>query len=284
MLEPASTRRGPVVPSISFTSASGPGILAGARRRGVDVIGETCPHYLLVDREDRRIALAKYNPAVKWKTDREALWVAVGGDGIDCLGSDHIASAGMEEQFMNKEKDIWAARAGLSGSGTILFTLLDGVRQKRLSFERLVALTSYNPARAFGLFPRKGHIGVGRARGHRDSRSGPRVHVPEPGLPPERIAPGGHADPGQARKGPPPGPDDRGKRPGDGRRTAGRVPRTQAHAVRKYGVARMRASLDPAPFRSFIHLSDARLLNSGGGERTPDRVRRNSVNGLFMTV
>ncbi|MFQ5911924.1 MAG: dihydroorotase family protein [Nitrospinota bacterium] len=140
---------------------AGPRILADARRKGVDVIGETCPHYLLVNRDDRRIALAKYNPAIKWETDREALWLAVGGNGIDCLGSDHIASTGMEEQFTNKEKDIWAARSGLPGSGTILFTLLDGVQRKRLSLERLVALSSYNPARAFGLFPRKGHIGVG---------------------------------------------------------------------------------------------------------------------------
>lgn len=146
---------------VHIAVGEGPRILQQARRRGVDVIGETCPHYLLIDREDDRIALAKYNPAIKWETDRESLWRAVGGNGIDCIGSDHIASTGKEGAFADKGGDIWSAATGLPGSGTILFTLLLGVQQKRLSLERLVQVSSLHPARAFGLYPRKGHVGAG---------------------------------------------------------------------------------------------------------------------------
>ena len=141
--------------------SGGPRLLQKARQRGVDVIGETCPHYLLVDREDPRIGLGKYNPAIKLKTDQEALWRAIGGNGLDCVGSDHIASTGHEEAFAQKDRDIWNAPAGLPGSGTILSTLLQGVQRKDLTYERLAAVSSHNAARAFGLFPRKGHIGVG---------------------------------------------------------------------------------------------------------------------------
>jgi dihydroorotase-like cyclic amidohydrolase len=70
-------------------------------------------------------------------------------------------TTGKEEEFADKAKDIWKARTGLPGSGTILSTLLHGVQRRGLSFEKLVEVASYNTARAFGLFPRKGHIGPG---------------------------------------------------------------------------------------------------------------------------
>jgi dihydroorotase-like cyclic amidohydrolase len=130
---------------------TGPQILKEARRKGVDVVGETCPHYLVVDRDDRRIALAKHNPAVKLKEDQDLLWGALEDGSIGCVGSDHIATTGMEQAFAHKERDIWDAITGVPGSATILFTLLRGVRQKRITLERLVQLTSYHPARAFGL-------------------------------------------------------------------------------------------------------------------------------------
>ena len=146
---------------VHIALGKGPRLLERAKRRGVDVVGETCPHYLSMHRGHRLIGPAKYNPAVKLKKDQDEIWEAVAGRGLDCIGSDHIASTGQEEGFVDKDKDIWNAWAGLPGSGTILSTLLQGVRKKGLGFERLVEVSSYNPARTFGLYPRKGRIGPG---------------------------------------------------------------------------------------------------------------------------
>ena len=105
-------------------------LLERAKGRGVDVVGETCPHYLSMHRGHRLIGPAKFNPAVKLKKDQDEIWEAVVGRGLDCIGSDHIASTGQEEGFVDKDKDIWNAWAGLPGSGTIPVHPPAGVRKR----------------------------------------------------------------------------------------------------------------------------------------------------------
>jgi dihydropyrimidinase len=58
--------------------------------------------------------------------------------------------------------DLWSALAGFPGIATMLPVLLDqGVNQDRISVERVAEVTSYNTARIFGMYPRKGTIQVG---------------------------------------------------------------------------------------------------------------------------
>ena len=58
--------------------------------------------------------------------------------------------------------DLWTALAGFPGVATMLPVLLDqGVNQDRISIERVAEVTSYNTARIFGMYPRKGTIEVG---------------------------------------------------------------------------------------------------------------------------
>ena len=62
-----------------------------------------------------------------------------------------------------KGADLWSARAGITGGSAMILPVLltEGVRPGRLSLSRLVALTSYNAARLFRLYPRKGALDVG---------------------------------------------------------------------------------------------------------------------------
>jgi dihydropyrimidinase len=62
-----------------------------------------------------------------------------------------------------KGRDLWSARAGIAaGTAMILPVLLtEGVRRGRVTLQQLVELTSYNAARLFGLYPRKGALEVG---------------------------------------------------------------------------------------------------------------------------
>jgi dihydroorotase-like cyclic amidohydrolase len=135
-------------------------VVAEGRARGVPVIGETCPHYLTIHRDHERAILAKYNPAVKEAHDLEGLWAGLREGLISTVGSDHIPVRAKDKDLTGK--DIWTARGGAPGSGTILPVLLsEGVHRGRLSIEQVAAVTSYNAARTFGLYPRKGAIAVG---------------------------------------------------------------------------------------------------------------------------
>lgn len=119
--------------------------------------GETCPQYLMLNRDLPLGALGKCVPPVRTVEDMEMLWQGLAEGVIDFMGSDHCAYTAY-----SKSSDIWQAPSGLPGTGMILPILLsEGVNQGRITLERLVGVTSYNAARIFGFYPRKGNINVG---------------------------------------------------------------------------------------------------------------------------
>jgi dihydroorotase-like cyclic amidohydrolase len=119
---------------------------------------ETCPHYLTFDKDHDRGVRGKVNPPLRGRDHVDALWQRLVDGTIDVVGSDHCPFT-----HAVKGTDLWTARAGITaGSAMILPVLLtEGVGRGRLSLEQLVALTSYNAARLFGLYPRKGALEVG---------------------------------------------------------------------------------------------------------------------------
>ena len=122
------------------------------------VATETCPHYLLFDKDTDRGVMGKVNPPLRSVEHVEALWQRLVDGTVDVLGSDHCPFTKAV-----KGTDLWSARAGITaGSAMILPVLLtEGVRRGRLGIQRVVELTSANAARLFGLYPRKGALEVG---------------------------------------------------------------------------------------------------------------------------
>jgi dihydroorotase-like cyclic amidohydrolase len=122
------------------------------------VATETCPHYLLFDKDTDRGVRGKVNPPLRSAVQVDALWQRLTDGTIDVLGSDHCPFTRAV-----KGDDLWSARAGITaGSAMILPVLLtEGVRRGRLTLSQLVELTSYNAARLFGLYPGKGALEVG---------------------------------------------------------------------------------------------------------------------------
>ena len=132
-----------------------------ARQRGVRVYAETCPHLLtFVDTDMKKHGpYLKFTPVMRGEQNREALWDLLNRGYVSTIGSDHSPYT-IEEKEAGRD-DIWKAPNGIPGIQTLLPVLLDGVNRGRLSLERMVEVTSFNPARIYGLDYCKGKIEVG---------------------------------------------------------------------------------------------------------------------------
>jgi len=150
-------------------------MLSYARQHGLQIMGETCPQYLFFSDDSlRRPDGAKWvcSPPVRTPADSARLWQAVTDGTIQTIGTDHcpfffdgskpILYEGKTVAIPGKElgrDDFTRIPNGLPGVGDrlpILWTY--GVRAGRITPNQFVALTSTNPARIFGLYPRKGAL------------------------------------------------------------------------------------------------------------------------------
>ncbi|MCB0012981.1 MAG: allantoinase AllB [Anaerolineales bacterium] len=130
-----------------------------ARESGVQVTNETCPQYLLFDESDYlRIGPdAKCAPVIRPRELVEDLWTAVLAGQVDVIASDH--SPCLPNQKAGAADNVWNIWGGISGVQTMLPGLLtEGVHRRGLSLSALVRMMSANPARIFGLYPRKGSL------------------------------------------------------------------------------------------------------------------------------
>jgi dihydroorotase len=133
--------------------------LREAKARGVDITGETCPHYLLLSTDDyhQMGGIIRVNPPVREARNREPLWSALADGTIDLIATDHAPHT-PEEKTRN---DIWAVDCGFPGVETQMPLMLTAVNAGRMSICDYVRKSSFNPAKIFGLYPRKGAIELG---------------------------------------------------------------------------------------------------------------------------
>ena len=147
---------------VHMSLPEGAEMIAAARAAGQTVTVETCPHYLALTDDDleRLGPVAKCAPPLRDPGRQHDLWKAVLGGQIDCITSDH--SPCPTEDKVRGADDIWAAWGGITGIQTLVpLMLTEGVHGRGMSLEQLAALTSGNPAKIAGLWPRKGAVQVG---------------------------------------------------------------------------------------------------------------------------
>lgn len=133
-----------------------------AQQDGVDIIAETCFHYLSFTTEhiDEYGPYAKCNPPLRTPSDVEKLWGYVMDGTITLLGSDHAPFV-KDEKEIGVREGIWRAYSGMPAIEVFLPIMLTHVNAGRLSLEKLVQLMSENVCKEFGMFPQKGGIHVG---------------------------------------------------------------------------------------------------------------------------
>jgi dihydroorotase len=144
---------------LHVSSSDGLAAVERWRAEGVDLTAEVTPHHALLDRDvyESYRGLAKVNPPIRGGSHSSALMMALADGRIDCLGSDHAPHAEADKRL----PAIPDVPAGIPGVETMLPLMLTEVAQGRLTLQALVAATSERPARAWGLWPRKGAVEVG---------------------------------------------------------------------------------------------------------------------------
>ncbi len=150
---------------VHVSTAQSVDLIKKARSRGLRVMGEACPHHLLLDESlyDEvfdKSAQFVISPPLRSAEHRDALWKGLQDGALESSGTDHCPY--MMNQKMQGIADF---RKIPNGAGSVehrlqlLYTF--GVLKGRLDIRDFVGICSANPAMIFGLYPRKGVVREG---------------------------------------------------------------------------------------------------------------------------
>ncbi|ARM75368.1 dihydropyrimidinase [Acidianus manzaensis] len=138
-------------------------IISSYRKNGFRFYNETAPHYLMLNTEFlKRSDGFRYvmSPPLRSDEQRTKLWMRLASGDIFTIGSDHcVYSDAQKKRYKEEVPPFHEIPNGVPGTETILPLLFYfGVKKGIITMERFVETTSYNPARLFGLYPKKGVI------------------------------------------------------------------------------------------------------------------------------
>jgi len=143
---------------VHISSREGLESVRAARREGSRITAETITPFLGISSDDAIGLLAKMVPPLRSPEHRAALWEAIRDGSIDTVGTDNTSRRRASKRA---ETGLHGARPGHPSLGTHLAALLHHGRLNGIPLERLVDLATRAPARAYGIFPRKGTIAPG---------------------------------------------------------------------------------------------------------------------------
>jgi len=132
------------------------------RVKGVRVIVETTPHYLFLDRsklEGPEGSLYVMTPPLRTKEDNEALQEALLNGEIQVVATDHCSFTRDQKLASNDCRTIFPGIPGTEEMLPLLHTF--AMNSGRIGLQQVVNLLSTGPAKAFGLYPKKGALRVG---------------------------------------------------------------------------------------------------------------------------
>src|SRR5699024_6617654 len=126
-------------------------VIEDAKKRGVDVTVETCPHYLsltVADLEELG-GVAKCMPPLRDQREVDELWEAIKQGEINTIGSDHSPAPADMKMITDNYFEGWG---GISGAQSLLNVMLtEGYLKRDVSLEKIVEVTATNPATNFNL-------------------------------------------------------------------------------------------------------------------------------------
>jgi allantoinase len=147
---------------LHLSSAGALEALAAARREGLPVTVETCPHYLFFSAEEVPDGATEFKcaPPIRGAENRERLWAALTAGTLDMIASDH--SPCPPEAKLRDSGDFEHAWGGIASLELRLSVAWTAARKRGIPIERLGDWLCAAPARLTGLERRKGVIAPGR--------------------------------------------------------------------------------------------------------------------------
>ena len=145
---------------VHVSCGAGITLIASAKKMGVDVSCETCPHYLALTEEDmvNLGAIAKCAPPLRSSSARETLWRCLEAGLVTTVGSDHSPSPPGMKQDTNFFK-VWGGISGVQHTLPLLLT--EGHVKREAALMLIAQLLSDNVSRRFALPPEKAGIKIG---------------------------------------------------------------------------------------------------------------------------
>ena len=143
-----------------LSSADGLAAIEEWRAKGVDITCETGAHYTFLSADDMRAlgSILRMNPPVREKGHGEALMAGLASGEVNAIATDH--SPHTKQEKLND--DIWKAISGFAGvEVSVRLFLTYGVNAGRLTLSQFARASAEGPAKAWGMYPRKGAIRVG---------------------------------------------------------------------------------------------------------------------------
>jgi dihydropyrimidinase len=141
-------------------------MIEDARMSGAPIFGETCPQYLFLSIEDLKrpnFDGAKYvlTPPLREQFNQEILWRGLSRGSLQVVSTDHCPFffETQKRAGLNDFTKIPNGGPGIENRLQLIFH--HGVKKNRISISKWVDLVSTNPAKLFGLFPKKGALRVG---------------------------------------------------------------------------------------------------------------------------
>jgi dihydropyrimidinase len=160
-----SAKTGCPVYIVHVSTGKGAVLIRSAKRNGLKVYAETCPHYLLLDKsvydpglDDRTVMPYVLSPPIRGKEDRDGLWDALADGTFDVVATDHCPFNlyGQKDRGLHDFTKIPNGAGGIRHRLGLLYTC--GVVEKRISVSRFAELVSTRPAEIFGYGHRKGKL------------------------------------------------------------------------------------------------------------------------------
>lgn len=137
-----------------------------AKERGQKVYAETCPQYLILDKsryelENNQALKYIMSPPLREEYNCEALWRGINDGYIQTIGTDHCSFSFSKDKILGKD-DFTKCPNGIPGVEERLALIFSkGVIEGRISINKFVEVCCTNPAKIFGVYPKKGTIAVG---------------------------------------------------------------------------------------------------------------------------
>lgn len=145
---------------VHLSSAKSLELIRDAKRQGLPITVETCPHYLTFSAEEIPAGATQFKcaPPIRAAAEREGLWQGLLDGDIDLIASDHSPCL---PRLKETGGDFFAAWGGIASLQISLAAVWSGARVRGAGIERVSEWMSRGPARLAGLADRKGRISAG---------------------------------------------------------------------------------------------------------------------------